>query len=845
MAELSLYKINIDKANKTGDTFSGQITSTVSDKSPFILDTGAANHIVANLNADKLDGYDASSFLLSSGSTPTGDITFNMANKGIVWSGLTDKHSIFLEEYATAESTRLVIQNADNADSDYTVFRSINGTTPKDVLEIHNTYIKTPVQIQSTITTGTAPFTVVSTTKVNNLNAELLNGLNSNDFSLKEYTTASTTVYEQVTMYNQYNNSMQGIIKITLPKSWSSTMLNITINGYDHKDYGAYKLILGGCNRKYSSFLSEAAQWVNCSASLIGKSPFNSISFGYDGTKCCILLGVSTTRWAHPVLYIDKVIASFDEQTGWETGWNIQMINDNIGVDNIVTVNVAEQPHDLVDSTKHTVSGLMTNDLLTATGATTFGFRSAATHGNHVPTIQAADNAKFLRNDNTWATITPANIGAASISHGNHVPTTTAVNNTTFLRNDNTWHQLTLGELGAAPTLHGNHVPTSPTTIKTCTFLRSDNVWQDVTPNNIGAAPSGFGLGSIANRLTAGYDLNSVLGSGWYDVNSPVNGVPLAVSGTAMTWHSVLVICSGDVNYVTQMAFSMTDGSGTCFIRQKKSTWGSWTKIALSSEVVSKFGDAITGNLSISGTLGTGGGATIGGYLSVSGRITPNLDMYFSNAANGKIYFAPGAGGIYSDNAACWIVPKDVGNNMHLRSQGGVYIDGNTIVVGDSAGNNRTIITPTAGRLTFNGEINAVRVYNAVYNDYAEYFLKDDLSLEAGDIVIKNKESKGYMKSRHAYDKLVVGIYSDDYAQCIGGEGKDTDEENYAPIGMAGRVRVKVVGLVEEGDLLVSSDIPGVAMASKEYKPGTVVGKALETHNGDSIDRIQILIVNM
>lgn len=32
-------------------------------------------------------------------------------------------------------------------------------------------------------------------------------------------------------------------------------------------------------------------------------------------------------------------------------------------------------------------------------------------HGNHVPSTETANNARFLRNDNTWQTVTPANIG--------------------------------------------------------------------------------------------------------------------------------------------------------------------------------------------------------------------------------------------------------------------------------------------------------------------------------------------------------------------------------------------------------------------------------------------------
>lgn len=40
--------------------------------------------------------------------------------------------------------------------------------------------------------------------------------------------------------------------------------------------------------------------------------------------------------------------------------------------------------------------------------------KAAANHGNHVPITETADNARFLRNDNTWQTITPAGIGAAA-----------------------------------------------------------------------------------------------------------------------------------------------------------------------------------------------------------------------------------------------------------------------------------------------------------------------------------------------------------------------------------------------------------------------------------------------
>ncbi len=52
---------------------------------------------------------------------------------------------------------------------------------------------------------------------------------------------------------------------------------------------------------------------------------------------------------------------------------------------------------------------------------TEIGKKANAQHGNHVPAVETANNAKFLRNDNTWATVTPDNIGAAKASHGTHV----------------------------------------------------------------------------------------------------------------------------------------------------------------------------------------------------------------------------------------------------------------------------------------------------------------------------------------------------------------------------------------------------------------------------------------
>ncbi|WP_368292868.1 hypothetical protein [Dehalobacter sp. TBBPA1] len=147
-------------------------------------------------------------------------------------------------------------------------------------------------------------------------------------------------------------------------------------------------------------------------------------------------------------------------------------------------------------------------------------------------------------------------------------------------------------------------------------------------------------------------------------------------------------------------------------------------------------------------------------------------------------------------------------------------------------------------RLNYSGYFYATRVYNAVYNDYAEYFLKDDFLLEKNDVVCLNPDGKGYIKSRFAYDPLVVGVYSNCFAQCVGGKGDGNDERDFASVGVSGRVPVKVIGIVKKGDLLVASDIPGVAMASEHYIPGTVIGKAQGDKNDLEIGLVFMLIMN-
>ncbi len=64
-----------------------------------------------------------------------------------------------------------------------------------------------------------------------------------------------------------------------------------------------------------------------------------------------------------------------------------------------------------------------------------------------VPTARTINNKALSSN----ITLSYSDVGAAATSHGNHVPTKETANNKIFLRNDNTWQEVTPANIGAAP----------------------------------------------------------------------------------------------------------------------------------------------------------------------------------------------------------------------------------------------------------------------------------------------------------------------------------------------------------------------------------------------------------
>lgn len=144
------------------------------------------------------------------------------------------------------------------------------------------------------------------------------------------------------------------------------------------------------------------------------------------------------------------------------------------------------------------------------------------------------------------------------------------------------------------------------------------------------------------------------------------------------------------------------------------------------------------------------------------------------------------------------------------------------------------------------GSITGSQVFGSVFNDYAEFFPRSGYT-EPGDIIALDMDSeKEAYKRASAGDKLLIGVHSNQFSHLIGGEnppeGRGFVEYNinkYIPVGLAGRVKVKVLAPIEKGDKITISAVPGVGKRA-EYGD-QVIGYALENYDDD----LNIGMVNM
>jgi hypothetical protein len=182
---------------------------------------------------------------------------------------------------------------------------------------------------------------------------------------------------------------------------------------------------------------------------------------------------------------------------------------------------------------------------------------------------------------------------------------------------------------------------------------------------------------------------------------------------------------------------------------------------------------------------------------------------------------------------------ESVINQYNLKN---AVIHHNYDIVGNKADGKYTS-TPLSdiscsGNITCSGDINGKRVFFMTYQDLAEAYIPGEY-LEPGDIVALHEDGKVY--KAESMKQCIVGVISNEYANCFGATKEELFNGSKVAVGMIGKVHVKVKGPVKLGQkITVSLSDSGVGMGWNYTEE--CIGKALESYDCDFDEVHEILV---
>ena len=373
-----------------------------------------------------------------------------------------------------------------------------------------------------------------------------------------------------------------------------------------------------------------------------------------------------------------------------------------------------------------------------------------------------------------------------------------------------------------------------------------------------GATLGGFsGVGTTATQTLTNKTLSSAVLTGTLTANGGTgsSGQFLSSTGSGVAWATV------DATSIANGTSSVTVVASGGNIRANVGGVTNTTFTSTEANVSANL--AVTGQVGL-GAAPTSAAVTIGGNESASSWTTSGIGLRI-NAATYTDSSTPAAGtaaanhinaiaqptlaatngSVTTTNAATIYVAGApvAGTNMTITnsysllvSAGVSRFDGN-IAVGSNIINSNANGVGNIGSAT--GYFNTVfaKATSAQYADVAEYYLAD-ADYPIGTVLIIGGDQE-VTQSNMVGQTSIAGTVSENPGVLM---NRGLTGEHVAAVALLGRVPCRVIGPVNKGDLLMSSEISGVACKMENYAPGCVIGKALENYPTETEGTIEIMV---
>ena len=224
-------------------------------------------------------------------------------------------------------------------------------------------------------------------------------------------------------------------------------------------------------------------------------------------------------------------------------------------------------------------------------------------------------------------------------------------------------------------------------------------------------------------------------------------------------------------------------------------------------------GAVLTGTLTANSGVGSSGQ-----YLESTGSGVRWSTVDATKITNGTSNVAVASGGAISFTVAGTTILSVDGTGIINNQADGVGNIGN-----DSTGFNTVFAKATS----------------AQYADLAEKY-ESDAVYEPGTVIVIGGDKEVTQSTTYA-DSATVGVVSTNPAHIM---NSSIQAEISIDLALTGRVPCRVVGNISKGDVLTSSNVPGVAtkLNNADFKPGCVLGKALEAYSNTEPGVIEVLV---